>query len=107
MRINQEMQNELDPYGQASLRKIEADNKVRAGKDAGAAASNADTINLSSEGRLRTAFHRSAMVAPEIRQDKVDHLKNLVASGEYRVDSHDIADKMIREEAAIFAPESL
>lgn len=49
-----------------------------------------DTVTLNS-------LTAKALHQPEIRQEKVDNLRQAVSSGEYKVDSQKIADAMIRD----------
>lgn len=51
-----------------------------------------DTVSLSS---LTT----QTLQMPEVRQDKVDSLRQMIANGEYRVDPNQIADAMLSESA--------
>jgi flagellar biosynthesis anti-sigma factor FlgM len=51
-----------------------------------------DTVSLSS---LTT----QTLQMPEVRQDKVDNLRQMIANGEYRVDPNQIADAMLSDSA--------
>lgn len=92
---------QLDSY-RAQLEKTEKDAAARTAKTAGNTPPQGDRVSLSSEARLRTEAYSAAMATPEIRQSKVDAIKAKVDSGEYRADSHAIAEKLLREEPGLF-----
>ena len=106
MRINQELYKELDPYAKNIVQKSRNDSRIKGRYENSSAGEFSDRIDFSDKGKLLTEAYREASAAPEIRQEKVDRLKALVASGEYKINSRDIADKLIREEAAVFSGNS-
>lgn len=58
-----------------------------------------DRTTLSSSQQSLSALVSSAMSSPEIRQDKVDILKQAIDSGTYKLDPGKIAESMIDEQA--------
>ncbi len=94
-----------DPYGRAALDRV--DNRVdnRAGSHAsqGAAAAQADTVSVSEEAVLRTEAYRSAMGAPDVRQDKINAIKDRIASGTYEINPHRIAANILRDDNALYS----
>lgn len=94
--------NKLDKY-QTTLDK--ADNKPsgKSRKTAdSASAGGGDRVSLSNTARLRTEAYSGALSAPEVRQEKVEAIKQKVDSGEYQVDSKDIARKLLKDESDFF-----
>ncbi|UZP67011.1 flagellar biosynthesis anti-sigma factor FlgM [Desulfovibrio mangrovi] len=92
----------LDPY-QTKLDKAE-NAKVKGGKrgaDNNAQASG-DRVSLSNEAKLRTEAYTTALNTPDVRQEKVNAIKARVDAGEYVVDSRNVAEKLIKEEAELF-----
>ena len=61
---------------------------------AGAAA---DTVSLSSRSRDIARVAEQVKETPEVRQDLVARMKTAVDAGNYRIDSQDLATKMIKE----------
>lgn len=61
-----------------------------------------DKVNLSSEGKLYIEGYKEAMQSTDIRQEKIDLIKTAIASGNYNIDSKDIAQKMLGSEFEIF-----
>lgn len=55
-------------------------------------ASPADSSTLSPAARIAAA----AALLPEVRQDKVDALRQQIESGSYQVGTHDVADALLR-----------
>jgi len=62
-----------------------------------------DTLRLSQEARLRTTARSAAMQADDVRQDRVDALKDQVTDGTYQVDTTKTAAKLLQEEADLFS----
>jgi negative regulator of flagellin synthesis FlgM len=57
-----------------------------------------DRTTLNSSGNSIQRLTTQAMQSPEIRQDKVDSIRQAVDSGQYQVDPAKIADAMIANE---------
>lgn len=84
---------------QVSSNQIELE-KTSAEKTSQAAASNAkveDSTSLSSDSAAISALQQQALAAPDVRQDKVNFLKQQIQSGQYKLDPDEIA-KAMREE---------
>lgn len=60
-----------------------------------------DRISLSPEALLRTEAHAAVSAAPDVRADKVNAIKERIASGEYSVDSQNIARKLLQSDALL------
>ncbi|MDR0827898.1 MAG: flagellar biosynthesis anti-sigma factor FlgM [Desulfovibrio sp.] len=60
-----------------------------------------DRVSLSQAARLHTLAYTEAGNAPEIRQEKVDGLKERVSNGSYVVDSKKVAEKLVQSEALL------
>ena len=57
----------------------------------------ADTVSFSARSRDIARIAEQVKETPEIRQDLVARMKTVVDAGDYRVDSQDLATKMIKE----------
>lgn len=101
MEIKNNLLNKLDPYRTTLDPKAEAASARTKGAQANAAAPQGDRVSLSPNALLHTAAHAEAGRAPEVRQDKVEALKEQVASGNYSVDSRKIAEKLLRDETLL------
>jgi flagellar biosynthesis anti-sigma factor FlgM len=55
----------------------------------------ADTVEVSADARLLTDAMKAASDAPAIRQDVVDRMRRVLASGELGQDSTRLADRVI------------
>ena len=59
------------------------------------------SLSVSSKGKEIAEAHAKALEiaknTPDIREDKVEEFKRRIASGEYEVDSAQVADGMLRE----------
>jgi negative regulator of flagellin synthesis FlgM len=53
-----------------------------------------DHASLTNDSATVSALQQQAMAAPDVRQDKVDALKQQIASGEYKVDPGEVAKSM-------------
>lgn len=58
-------------------------------------------VNVSQNARDIHKIKELAMQAPDVDQEKVNKFKNLIASGQYKVNAQAIADKMVDEEMSI------
>jgi len=101
MEIKNSLKN-LDPYRTKLDPKAEAAQARNSRSDAAgknAAAPAGDKVSLSSSAMLHTLAHSEAGKAPELRQEKVDAIKERIASGEYSIDTKKVAENMLRDEA--------
>jgi negative regulator of flagellin synthesis FlgM len=55
----------------------------------------ADQVTLSDAARQMAAAHDAVKAAPDVRQDKVDAIKQQIDSGTYQVSAHVLARKMV------------
>ncbi|MBS5049258.1 MAG: flagellar biosynthesis anti-sigma factor FlgM [Desulfovibrionaceae bacterium] len=69
----------------------------------GAASVKTDTVSVSDEAVLRTEAYRTAMNAPDIREDKVNAMRDQIANGTYTVNAHRIAANMLGEELSLYS----
>ena len=109
MEIKNSLLRNLDPY-RNKIDSKEAAASGGAGRSKGpapgqtqgqASAAQGDRVSLSSSALLHTTAHAAASGAPDVRQEKVDALKERVASGEYTVDSRKVAEKLLESEALL------
>lgn len=93
---------QLDPY-RTQLEKAET-GKANAARvrTTGTRSPAGDRISLSVEGKLRTEAYAAAQAAPDVRQEKVDTLRERVNNGSYTVDSRKVAEKLVKEEIELF-----
>jgi negative regulator of flagellin synthesis FlgM len=62
------------------------------------AASIGDKVSVSADAMLRTAALSTALNTPDVRQDKIDALKQQISDGTYKIDSEKIAAKLLEDE---------
>lgn len=89
-----------NPYENLRIREDADVNRTdsRSGID-GKTTLSGDGVTVSGDAKLLAAGFEEARKAPDVREDKVARLRELVASGEYATDSRDIARRMLREDA--------
>jgi negative regulator of flagellin synthesis FlgM len=56
-----------------------------------------DRVSLSPQARELLKAQKALAAIPDVRAEKVEEIKARIANGTYRIDSEQIADKMIRE----------
>jgi negative regulator of flagellin synthesis FlgM len=61
------------------------------------AAAVADTVSFSNQGRSIARIAEEVKEAPEVRQDLVARFKDAVEAGSYRVESQDLATRMVKD----------
>lgn len=59
--------------------------------------SSAAEVSISPRARELAAANRIARETPDVREDKVEHFKKLIADGSYKPDAGKIADGIARE----------
>ena len=99
MEIKSSMQKLADPYTQ-QVQKQQQD-RSSISQPATQAQATGDRVSVSPQARLFTEAYAAATNAPEVRQDKVNALKEQVANGTYQVDSRKIAEKLLQSELVI------
>lgn len=70
----------------------------RKGKDSKSSATRGDSVSLSSEAKLFSRGVSAAQDAPDVRSKKVEELKALVESGQYKPDLKRTAAKIVEED---------
>jgi negative regulator of flagellin synthesis FlgM len=98
MEIKKALIQNSDPY-RASLDKAASARRAAQAGPESAAGIRGDVVTVSSEAVLLTEAYRAAGAAPDIRQEKVNSIKERVASGAYEPDSRAIARKLLESEA--------
>lgn len=98
--------NTLGPY-RAQLERADASTRspqdVAARTQAQPAAQAAgDRVSVSAAALLRTEAYKAAQNAPDIRQTKVNEIKERVEAGTYQVDSRNVAKKLLQNEVELF-----
>lgn len=66
------------------------------------AASVGDRVSVSRDAMLRTEAFRAALGAPDVRQEKVNTIKERINSGTYQIDNKRIASKLVQSELGLF-----
>lgn len=74
---------------------------ARAGS-APASVSHGDRVSVSRDAMLRTEAFGVAMSTSDIRREKVDSIKEELASGKYKIDNRRIANKLVQSEIGLF-----
>ncbi len=86
-------------YSAQSGKKVsKTDQSGDSAKTAAPAASEADAnTEISAKGREFAQAKEIASGAPDVREEKIARLKEMISSNKYKVDSHAIADRMVDE----------
>lgn len=90
----------VDPYTQ----QVQKQNQDRASlhqQGVQSSQTTGDRVSVSPQARLFTEAYTAASNAPEVRQDKVNALKERIANGTYQVDSRKIAEKLLQNELSM------
>ena len=94
---------QVDMYNRVRLERPEPRVGSHPSSAHGAAATKTDTVSVSDEAVLRTEAYRTAMNAPDIREDKVNAIRDQIANGTYTVNAHRIAANMVGEELSLYS----
>lgn len=88
-----------NPYANKKVNSQKAtDQQQKAQEAVKSSGQNADRVALSSEAKLRGAALQTAKEAPDVRQEKVDRLKQQVRDGSYKPDLKKAAANLIRDD---------
>ena len=55
-----------------------------------------DEMSLSNEAQILSKALQGAKATPEVREDKVNEIKNAIAQGTYSVTTEQVAEKMLK-----------
>ncbi len=89
---------ELNPYAKKRIDENVKPQQAAKSGGQGQSAESSDTVNVSSEARLRGAALSEATQAPDVRTEKVRELKEKVKSGTYSPDIRKAAANLIRDD---------
>jgi len=68
-------------------------NKIEKGKNA----QHIDKLEISEQARDFQAVLNAIKNIPDVRQDKIDELKDKIMSGNYNISAKDIIEKLVKE----------
>ena len=86
-----------DDQTSAKLVKLSDNRAVESRPDSPSPARRGDRVSLSPQARELLNAQKALDAIPDVRTDKVEETKARIADGTYRIDSEQIAAKMIRE----------
>lgn len=102
MEIKNTLLKQIDPYrSKIDSKSDAASGRGRASGEASSAPAQGDRVSLSPSALMHTVAHAAATRAPEVRQEKVDAIKDRLANGEYAIDSKAIAKKLLETDALL------
>ena len=101
MEIKNTLLKQVDPYRTTIDSKKDAAGRARNSGETSSTAAQGDRVSLSPSALMHTTAHAAAAKAPEIRQEKVDGIKERLANGEYTIDSKHIAKKLLENDALL------
>lgn len=89
-------------YNQVQMTKVENRVNAQSGQSHGTAQVHSDKVSVSDEGVLRTEAYRTAMNSGDVRQDKINSIKDRIANGSYEISATRIAANLLQQEAEMF-----
>ncbi len=98
------------PVDTAGARRSEAGKGARTGSSTGTAGTAAatgtssgsgDTISITRSGLLMNQLQEVVQGAPVVDSNRVDAIKDAIASGRYEIDNQKIADKLLQFERSL------
>lgn len=102
MEIKNSLLKQVDPYRSTIESKSDAaSGRARGAGEAAPSSAQGDRVSLSPSALMHTTAHAAASRAPEVRQEKVDSIKERLANGEYTIDSRKIAKKLLETDALL------
>ena len=101
MEITNTLQKLVNPYS-SQVQGTAQQSQGRAGQTE-AAPPQGDRVSVSPEARLFAAAQSTVAATPEVRQNRVDSLRERVQNGTYEINSRDIASKLLQGDAELAA----
>lgn len=83
-------------FGAAQAYRVNSRPKASQAPDAGGRTGAADEVVLSKEAQDVLALKDKMVKLPEVRQQRVDELRDLIARGVYKPDARAVAEKLLR-----------
>ena len=97
MKINEiPSQAETTSYVEQS-QKLKQTEKNQAAQSQEAQNQQTDKVDISDQSKEMKKIYTAQQMAPDIRTEKVDEVKQLIDQNRYQVDSKSVAEKMIQE----------
>jgi negative regulator of flagellin synthesis FlgM len=97
LRIKNKLVQDKSRVNDKASAKTDGGNADSSGKSSAVGSGSSEQIALSSKAREIQKASELAKSAPDIRVDKVERIKQAIADGSFRVDSKDLAGKMLRD----------
>ena len=105
MRVNPGVSQNIQGTATEGLKKSEQAAKPERARQAEEVAKTRGIPNpgaeISDKAKDMAKAYSVASATPDVREDRIAELKKRIASGEYKVDSDKVADKMIGDHAAL------
>lgn len=83
-------------FGAAQAYRVNSRPKASQAPDAGGRTGATDEVVLSKEAQDVLALKEKMLKLPEVRQERVEQLRELIARGGYRPDAKDVAAKILQ-----------
>jgi negative regulator of flagellin synthesis FlgM len=77
--------------------KVTGEKSSKAGASGAKGAQAGENIALSSQAKDIQKSHEAVKTSSDIRVDKVDRIKSAIADGSFYVDSHELAEKILKD----------
>ena len=103
MEINK-LIGELNPYVKKKVGENQSGSS--SSRSSRAEQQSSDTVNLSSEAKLRGTALQTATTSPDVRADKVRELKEKVRNGTYQPDIRKAARNLLRDDFELITGKS-
>ena len=94
---------QMELYGRMRLERTEPRPASHPATTQGTIAPQADTVSVSDEAVLRTEAYRAAMSTSDIREDKVNAIRDQIANGTYTINSRRIAANLLSQEQSLYS----
>jgi flagellar biosynthesis anti-sigma factor FlgM len=108
MEVGVKINNNIGPSVQNlntdSLKNTKSDSAKDSKSKMAAEFSGSASLNISPTAKSRieefNKIKAAAISSPDVREEKIERLRNLIDSGNYKIDAETIADRMVDEHAA-------
>lgn len=99
MEIKNNLINQTGTYTNLEATKGAAARRAAQQSSQNASPAQGDTVSVSPEALLRAEANKAIGNSPDVRQEKIDAIKDQLNAGTYSVDSKQIAHKLLQDDA--------
>lgn len=97
MKVNNYNQTAVGQRNADSVRSVSTKEASEAKANSAKLMQESSQVSLSDKAKNYAKIQKIVEQTPDVREDKIEHFRNLIKSGSYKVDTEKLADAIIEE----------